>query len=151
MRALTIFGFATILLVSVKLENQENCLINKGKTPNFESIFIGKCNFFINVVEKSNCKLQERNISCETMWKEFSKAFLNREPCQITADLFKPLFEISQYPIGHDKSLFWSGCKVIAQHGMLNVYYIIKRNNSKLFLFYKKFQKFWVTIPSKKH
>lgn len=93
--------------------------VNTGSTKNLDSIFIGKCNYFVNVLHSKNCAIQSAQINCDNIWQEFSNAIIGKNPCDITSDSFNRLMDMSSYPTAENSTLFWSGAKDMAQQSIL--------------------------------
>jgi len=91
----------------------------KGSTPEIESIFIGRCSYFVNILHKDDCDIQNANINCKAMWSEFSQAVLNKDPCNVSISSFDKLFELSSHPIRPNTTLFWSGTNNLAHESIL--------------------------------
>lgn len=96
------------------------CGGSTGSTGGFESILLGRCLNFVNVLYKANCDIQAAKIDCNKVVSEFKKAFVGKAPCSVTADLWTSFLTAGKHPIGRDKSLFWSGTKDIAGFSKLN-------------------------------
>lgn len=99
----------------------DSCPIRMGTTLDLDSIIVGRCNNFLNVVRKTNCRIQTKNISCRSVWDEFKKAIVNKDPCQVSIESFQDFLRIGRHPIDSDKSLFWSGTKNLAHEGILSL------------------------------
>mgnify|MGYP003385596263 CR=1 FL=1 len=96
--------------LSTKAANN-SCSISRGTTQDLESIVIGRCKNFINVVKKTNREIQSKNINCNLLWDEFKNAIVSKDPCHITYESFQSFIKLGQHPINLDKSMFWSGTK----------------------------------------
>jgi hypothetical protein len=95
---------------SIKRSGTTSCATNyNGTTPDLESIFKGRCSYFINVLHKDDCNIAQSNLDCNQMWAEFSSVVLNKNPCDITLRSYDRLFNLSYHPIRPDTSMFWSG------------------------------------------
>lgn len=124
---------------TVYANENDSCPIRKGTTLDLDSIIVGRCNNFLNVVRKANCRIQTKNISCRSVWNEFKKAIVNKDPCQVTIESFQDFLSIGRHPIDNNKSLFWSGTKNLAHEGILSTKMLIR----ELFIiiqFYVKIQ-----------
>lgn len=93
--------------------------VNTGSTKNLDLIFIGKCNYFVNVLHSKNCAIQSAQINCDEIWQEFSNAIIGKNPCDITSESFNRLMDMSSYPTAENSTLFWSGAKDMAQQSIL--------------------------------
>lgn len=115
------FSVIIILLIQEALGSKslETCSPGGGTTNEIEAIVKGKCQYFINVLEKDNCDIQKANFNCDSIWKEFSQAIVNKDPCQVTIESFDRLIEITRHPIKKDSSLFWSGTYKLAHLSMI--------------------------------
>lgn len=101
---------------NVKAEVPSTCQKNGASTNQLQSIFIGNCNAFVNVVQQTNCDVQSMNVNCNDLWIQFSRVILNKNLCQLTQDDFQPLMANTNYPMKPDKSMFWSGTYHMAHH-----------------------------------
>lgn len=90
----------------------------KGTTPEIEGIFIGQCNYFINVLHQSDCDVQSEGFNCSQIWIEFSGAILGNDPCDVNISSFDRLFEIATHTIKPNTSMFWSGTNNLAHQSI---------------------------------
>lgn len=122
--------FLLKLFLVVRSHESDSCPVGLGTTQNFEEIFIGKCQYFINVVQKNNCHIQKANFDCHVIWDEFKQAVLNKNPCDLKIQTFSKLVEITKHSIPNDLSLFWCGTNKLAHQSkpfkiLISVYKIL--------------------------
>lgn len=106
--------FACLILVSLPDLIHTQCNGPNGTTKNFETIFLGRCENFLNVLYKSNCDIQAANISCNTLLNNFKSAVIGKDPCSVTVDSWKDFLKAGRHKIPANKSLFWSGTNALA-------------------------------------
>lgn len=94
----------------------------KGSTPEIESIFIGRCSYFVNVLHSGDCDIKNEDFNCTAIWDEFSNAILSQEPCDVSISSFDGLFQIANHTIKPNTTLFWSGTNNLAHESMISVY-----------------------------
>jgi hypothetical protein len=75
-------------------------------TQSIKDIFIGRCNYFVFVIQKNNCHFNSSMYDCNEIWKSFYLA-VKKPTCSL--DYYNALFKITDHYIPPDKSLFWSG------------------------------------------
>lgn len=80
-----------------------------GTTPNFKEIFLGRCFYFLNILQKDNCKIDANNYDCGKIFDQLSKTVLNKDPCQITEKDYEAFLSMTYHDIGANNTLFWSG------------------------------------------
>ncbi|XP_020848593.1 ADP-ribosyl cyclase/cyclic ADP-ribose hydrolase 2 isoform X1 [Phascolarctos cinereus] len=73
----------------------------EGTSPHLESIFLGRCNEYISVV---NPELSEKN--CSAIWEAF-ESVLHKDPCSVLPSDYDLFINLSRHSIPRDKSLFW--------------------------------------------
>lgn len=114
-------------LSSSKIDETEmaSCPISRGTTPGLEEIVIGRCNNFLSIIQKTNCEIRVKNISCLAIWNEFRQAVVNKDPCNITAECFRNFISVGRHPIKRDASIFWSGTKELTQQSSWKYVFII--------------------------
>ena len=112
--------FGVLLVPVVFLNTQESndkksiCVPMKGSTPELESVFMGKCNSFVNS-QKANCNVQSKPWDCVAIWNQFKKTIVNKNPCQVTVESFEQVIRLASHTINSDSMIFWSGTKRLAQ------------------------------------
>ncbi|EDV29266.1 uncharacterized protein TRIADDRAFT_51409 [Trichoplax adhaerens] len=76
-----------------------------GTTHNIKEIFIGRCYGYIAL---QNFTLRP-GVTCPSLWQEFSRVFVNREPCEVDPTQYSRFLIESSSPVPPNKALFWSG------------------------------------------
>ena len=90
-------------------------------TVGIKEIFIGRCYYFLNVLQKTNCEIDPRNYDCLAIWNEFEKVIIGKEPCSIKIEDFDKFLELVNHPIPESKTLFWSGTYSTAYQRIINI------------------------------
>ncbi len=80
-----------------------------GTTNNIKEIFIGRCHYFLNVLQVNNCLINATNYNCSDIWNEFSLAVIGKDPCSLKSENFDNLLRKVSHSIPMNTSLFWSG------------------------------------------
>jgi hypothetical protein len=93
---------------SLKAENCNKIAYN-GTTRNIQQIFLGRCYYFLNILQKDNCLINANDYSCNDIWNEFYNVIKGKEPCSLTIDSFSRLLTLANQTIPPNTSLFWSG------------------------------------------
>lgn len=116
MKFMILFAF----LILVSLPNFIlTCMGPNGTTKNFETIFLGRCENFLNVLHKSNCDIQAANISCNTLLNNFKSAIIGKDSCSVTVNSWNDFLKAGKHKIPENKSLFWSGTNALAHESIL--------------------------------
>jgi hypothetical protein len=92
----------------VKSMGSASCNLDaySATTPNIKEIFLGRCNYFINVAQKNNCNFNSSNYDCSQLWQSFYSA-IKKPTCSI--DDYNDFFRLTDHFIPPNQSLFWSG------------------------------------------
>jgi hypothetical protein len=93
------------------LNKNENCnkVIYNGTTRNIQQIFLGRCYYFLNILQKDNCFINANDYNCNDIWNEFHNVIKGRDPCSLSIDNFSRLLAMANQTIPPNTSLFWSG------------------------------------------
>jgi hypothetical protein len=108
-----------------------------GTTRQLREIFIGRCFYFINVLQKQSCDFDSTKYNCNSIWDTFYN--ISKKNTQKIAD-YDPLLALTDQVIPVNTSLFWSGtytqahqCKEVLSLGLGNFFLL------KFYIFrYKK-------------
>ncbi|XP_050803899.1 ADP-ribosyl cyclase/cyclic ADP-ribose hydrolase 1 isoform X2 [Gopherus flavomarginatus] len=95
----------TVLLANETKETSTQLLQWKGRgtTKNLQEVILGRCYNYITTV---NPELRDKD--CQNIWETMQKAFIYKNPCNITTEDYQPLLDLASHPIPCNKSLFWS-------------------------------------------
>ena len=80
-----------------------------GTTKNIEQIFKGRCHYFLNILQRTNCFIKSTAYNCSEIWSDFSKIVVGKDPCDLKVDDFERFLNMVDHPIMVNTSLFWSG------------------------------------------
>ncbi|XP_032629825.1 ADP-ribosyl cyclase/cyclic ADP-ribose hydrolase 1 isoform X2 [Chelonoidis abingdonii] len=96
---------AAVLLANGTKETSMQLLQWKGRgtTKNLQEVILGRCYNYITTV---NPELRDKD--CQNIWETMQKAFIYKNPCNITTEDYQPLLDLASHPIPCNKSLFWS-------------------------------------------
>ncbi len=92
------------LLKNSKCRNTYN-----GTTHNIEQIFLGRCFYFLNILQLSNCNLNDTVYDCNSIWTVFQSVVVGKDPCDLKISDFDDLLKMVDHYIAPNTSLFWSG------------------------------------------
>lgn len=99
--------------ISKRSVNYRSIQCNKpaynGTTRNIQQIFLGRCYYFLNILQKDNCIINASNYDCNDIWNEFYNTIKGKDPCSLTIDNFSKLLNMVNQTIPANTSLFWSG------------------------------------------
>ncbi|NXX38860.1 CD38 hydrolase, partial [Tricholaema leucomelas] len=76
---------------------------DRGTTKNLQEVILGRC---YNYVMARYPELGDKD--CLKIWDSLKRAFIYKNPCNITSEDYQPLMELASHPIPCNKSLFWS-------------------------------------------
>ena len=96
--------FSSNTLTSRQCQPQGN-----GTTSNIEQIFMGRCYYFINIQQISNCDIIPSDYDCTQIFKSFKTALVGKAPCNVTISDFDDFLKLASHPIAANTSVFWSG------------------------------------------
>ena len=116
--------------IGFKITNFCKISIN-GTTKNIESIFKGRCNYFINVQQAFNCDIDPSNYDCEIIWQSFKSIVTTKTPCDLKIQDLDNFLNLVNHNIAPNTSIFWSGTYTPAHE--CNLFNLIKL----LLLFFK--------------
>ena len=104
---------------------------SNGTTKNIESIFKGRCNYFINVQQAFNCDIDPSNYDCDIIWQSFKSIVTTKTPCDLKIQDLDNFLNLVNHNIAPNTSIFWSGTYTPAHE--CNLFNLIKL----LLLFFK--------------
>ncbi|XP_051020849.1 ADP-ribosyl cyclase/cyclic ADP-ribose hydrolase 1 [Acomys russatus] len=86
-------------------------LVWKGKptTNHFPEIFLGRCLVYTQILRP-----EMRDQDCKKILSTFKRAFVSKNPCNITREDYEPLVKLVTQTIPCNTSLFWSKSKDLA-------------------------------------
>ncbi|XP_038256663.1 ADP-ribosyl cyclase/cyclic ADP-ribose hydrolase 1 isoform X1 [Dermochelys coriacea] len=76
---------------------------DRGTTKNLQEVILGRCYNYITTV---NPELRDKD--CQKIWETIQKAFIYKNPCNITTEDYQPLLDLANHTVPCNKSLFWS-------------------------------------------
>ena len=82
---------------------------SNGTTVNLEQIFIGRCHYFLNLQQISNCDIAPENYDCAKIYTSFKSAFGGKAPCDLQISDFATFLNLTYHPISPNSSVLWSG------------------------------------------
>jgi hypothetical protein len=91
-----------------------------GTTLSIKDIFIGRCYYFINVLQKQNCEFDSKKYNCTTIWDSFYTISLKNK--QNISD-YDTYLDLVDQKIPANTSLFWSGTYTQAHE--CNIIYVL--------------------------
>lgn len=98
-----------------KIENTEPCQKPSiGTTKNIESIFKGRCSYFINVKQAFNCDFDPSSYDCDVIWESFRSILTTKAPCDIKMEDLDEFLKLVNHNIAPNTSVFWSGTYALA-------------------------------------
>jgi hypothetical protein len=79
-----------------------------GTTENIREIFLGRCYYFLNILNRDHPFINNFNYDCPIIWQIFKNANIGKNPLKIDIrDYENFLVSVDQF-IPTNKSLFWS-------------------------------------------
>ncbi|XP_021510115.1 ADP-ribosyl cyclase/cyclic ADP-ribose hydrolase 1 [Meriones unguiculatus] len=78
-------------------------------TKHFPEIFLGRCLVYTQILRP-----EMRDQDCKKLLGAFKRAFVSKNPCNITTEDYEPLVKMATQTIPCNKSLFWSKSKDLA-------------------------------------
>lgn len=102
-----------------------------GTTQQIKDIVIGRCYYFINVLQKNNCYFDSKKYNCNTVWDLFYSASLTNS--RNISD-YKNFLDSVDQDIPENTSLFWSGTYNQAHECKFNILLYFERILNKQFL-----------------
>ena len=92
--------------VSRQIQTSCNLGVLSGTTLGIKEILIGRCHYFINVLQKENCKFDSKKYNCSLIWETFYSISLKNTK---NIDNYAPFLDLVDHIIPENTSLFWSG------------------------------------------
>ena len=128
MSLITLFLLVSLLSYTeqsgfMSLTAQCNGITTNGTTPSFDQIFLGRCFYFLNIQQNSNCDINPANYDCSAILAAFKSAIVGKDPCSVTISDFNKFLSLASHPIPQNGSLFWSGTAVTAHDCMQILFY----------------------------
>ncbi|KAG8453522.1 hypothetical protein GDO86_000231, partial [Hymenochirus boettgeri] len=103
---------ATVMESNILLVQTDNYPVGqwngKGTTPNLQSIVLGRCHDYTEIVNPSVGKK-----NCSEIWEAFLKAFVSKDPCSILPADYELYINLTFHDIPSSKSLFWENNKLL--------------------------------------
>ena len=114
------FSLLLFLLFSILIEHsfQQCNTQGNGTTANIGEIFMGRCYYFLNILQSSNCNINPANYNCTTIFASFKTALVGKAPCSVSTSDFDNFLSLVNHPIPADTSLFWSGTSTTSHERM---------------------------------
>ena len=89
-----------------------NTDVLSGTSLGIKEIFIGRCFYFINIVQKKNCEFHSKKYNCTEIWDLFYSISVKNSK---NISDYNPFLDLVDHIIPENKSLFWSGVKTEAR------------------------------------
>ena len=77
-----------------------------GTTAMLKEIFIGRCYYYINVLQKTNCQFNSAAYNCNLIWDKFYSISVQNST---RVEDYNELLNMVDMKIPENTSLFWSG------------------------------------------
>lgn len=106
-------------LVNVTMQIGSCGILSNATTANIDDIVLGRCYYYLNVLNSKDCDIQQSNINCAAIWNEFKSVVLGKDPCDITISSYDRLLQLTSYTIEPNSTMFWSGTYTPAHESML--------------------------------
>ena len=84
----------------------ETCNQTQSDGNFLKEIFIGRCYYFYNILQKDECHIVGKNYNCTKIWLKFEQIMM-KSACNVSD--FDELFKLTDHDIPENKSVFWSG------------------------------------------
>jgi len=91
------------------LESKQCQTKSNGTTKNLEQIFLGRCYYFLNIQQISNCDINPTKYDCAKIFNSFRTALVGKTPCSVNVTDFSEFLSLVDHPIAANTSVFWSG------------------------------------------
>ena len=88
---------------------------SNGTIKNLKEIFLGRCHYFLNIRQQTNCDINSKSYNCTEIWFAFEKASTGKTPCNITIDDYRKFLSLVNHPIPANSTFFYSGTYRTAQ------------------------------------
>lgn len=84
-----------------------------GSTRSLEQIVLGRCLEYQTTMHRE--QFAQSPLDCDKLWRDFSGAFANKEPCSVAGEDFDPFLTLAFNRSVIHQVAFWSGVKQFAK------------------------------------
>jgi hypothetical protein len=96
-------------------ETVECSVKSNGTINNLKEIFLGRCHYFLNIRQQTNCGINSKSYNCTEIWLAFKEASTGKTPCNITIDDYRKFLSLVNHSIPANSTFFYSGTYRTAQ------------------------------------
>ncbi len=97
----------------------EGCNLSdySATTSGIADIFIGRCEDYIEILQKVNCEFNSSTYDCKQLWESFYRAASNYS---YSIDTYNSFIKLADQEIPSSRSVFWSGSGDVVHGTIIN-------------------------------